>query len=116
MLASGAGVYDFWKDYYSADNPNAKFPSSSQNNGSNSAASSFWLLNASFLRLKTANISYNLPMKLANKAGMKNLRVYLTGDNLFLMMTHEKYMDPESYTLGSYPIMRNVVAGINVTF
>ncbi len=50
--------------------------------------------NASYMRLKTLEIGYTLPTNLTSKAGIKNLRVYLSGYNL-LTFTGLKNLDPE---------------------
>ncbi len=50
--------------------------------------------NASYVRLKTLELGYTLPNKLLSKAGIKSLRVYLSGYNL-LTFTGLKNVDPE---------------------
>ena len=79
----------------------------------------------SFLRLKTVQIGYNLPANKLRKAGIKSMRVYVSGQNLY---TWTKYsgMDPEvsSYqsTLtpgadySSYPRAMTTTIGLNVSF
>lgn len=80
--------------------------------------STYWLQDASYVRLKNLVIGYNLPVQLVEKIGMKNLRVYLSGDNLF---TITKYAgaDPERTGDGrfaTYPQLRVYSAGLKVTF
>jgi TonB-linked SusC/RagA family outer membrane protein len=85
--------------------------------------------NASYFRLKSAEIGYTLPVKWTKKAGIERLRVYTNGFNL-LTFTGLKYMDPEypgldvrnaesgnDATWGFiYPITMNFNFGVNVTF
>lgn len=49
----------------------------------NNQTSTWWLRDGTFLRLKSAEIGYTLPKKIASKIRMENLRVYLSGTNLF---------------------------------
>ena len=81
--------------------------------------STFWYNNCSYLRLKNLEIGYTLPSKWTGKMGMKKLRVYANGYNLFTICSKDlNYADPEnpSGSLARYPIMRNFNFGINATF
>ncbi len=83
------------------------------------AASSRWLVNASYLALKNVTLSYTLPKPIQNKLDMKGCKVFLTGDNLFLLCKR-KGMDPQQSFNGTsdytYVPNRVVSLGINVTF
>jgi TonB-linked SusC/RagA family outer membrane protein len=79
--------------------------------------STFWLNNASFLRLKNVELAYNLPAALLGKTKMQSLRIYLSAFNLFTI-TKVKDYDPEGNS-GSgqfYPQQKIINAGVNVTF
>ncbi|WP_316793660.1 SusC/RagA family TonB-linked outer membrane protein [Pedobacter frigoris] len=104
-----AGSAEFWRDHWTPENPNAVYPLWPGN-----SASTFWLDNASFIRLKNVNIGYGLPAGVVSKAGFKDIRLFLNGSNLFLFKNETKYYDPESQFL-AYPLNRNVTFGINVT-
>lgn len=84
-----------------------------------SAASSRWLVNASYLALKNVTLSYTLPKFIQNKLDMKGCKIFLTGDNLFLLCKR-KGMDPQQNFNGTsdytYVPNRVVSLGINVTF
>ncbi len=54
----------------------------STNYDNNTAASTWWLRNASFLRLKNIEVGYNFKEKTLKKIGIQALRVYLQGNNL----------------------------------
>lgn len=74
--------------------------------------------NASYLRLKSAEIGYTLPKPLLSKLGVGATRIYINGYNLFTV-TSIKYIDPEhpSDSYGYlYPISRSFNVGISVTF
>lgn len=57
----------------------------------NSRFSDRWIEDASYLRLRTLSVSYNVPLK---NVGIKSARVYLTGNNVFTMTKYLGY-DPE---------------------
>jgi hypothetical protein len=77
---------------YTAENPSETVPSLSST--STPINSSRFLYDASFLRLRSMTLSYDLPAKWVKKLRMNNLRVYATGFNLW---TWTKYpgWDPE---------------------
>jgi TonB-linked SusC/RagA family outer membrane protein len=78
----------------------------------------------SYIRLSNISIGYTLPKKITSKLSVQNLRVYLTGNNLFLWTKYSGY-DPEVSTRGSgltpgvdfgaYPRSRTFVFGINLS-
>ncbi len=114
-LITNDGTYAFWTNHWSPTNPNAAFPRAFYADGTN-VASSFWLRDASFLRLKNANVSYTIPKRVFGNTPISNVRIFFTGTNLFLLFDKMKYMDPEASSLGYYPIMKNFTGGINVSF
>jgi len=84
--------------------------------------SSYWIEDASFLRLQTITLGYNLRF---NKAGIDRLRIYLTGENLFVL-TKYTGIDPEVSIDGLanpgidmfnyYPKPRTFLFGVNMSF
>ncbi|SKA43963.1 TonB-linked outer membrane protein, SusC/RagA family [Chitinophaga eiseniae] len=103
------------KDYWTPDNPNAAFPRLSVAYVNNTQESDFWLRNAAFIRLKNAELAYNVPAQWLRLAGIKGVRVYLNGNNL-LTFSRLKQIDPEAAANGTvaYPIIRSYNAGINI--
>tara|TARA_R110002050_G_scaffold274283_2_gene418652 strand:+ start:2017 stop:5118 length:3102 start_codon:yes stop_codon:yes gene_type:complete len=88
--------------------------------GSNPIPSSeFNVQDASYLRLKSLEIGYNLPKNILSTVNLKNVRFYISTYNL-LTFTKLKYMDPEFNTDGfygyQYPINKSVTMGLNVKF
>jgi TonB-linked SusC/RagA family outer membrane protein len=65
-----------------------------------STPSTYYLKDASFLRIKNVQIGYNLPASIARHAAMSSLRLYFAGDNLF---TFTKFpgLDPERVVTNS---------------
>ncbi len=82
------------------------------------SSSSRWLVNRSFLRLKTVTLSYNLPEKWLHYATIKQASIFLQGENL-LTFCHHQGLDPEQPINGMvsyrYPAMKTFSFGINVT-
>lgn len=102
-------------------NPNAAYPKmafmSSGFYGTN--RTDFWYKNATFIRLKNAQIGYTLPKSLLQKTFLQNVRVYASGENLFTLSKYYKGWDPEMATGTSgwfYPLTKLYVVGLNVRF
>jgi TonB-linked SusC/RagA family outer membrane protein len=78
-------------------------------------ASTYWLLNASYLRLKNLAIGYDLPKNFYGKIGLKGIRVYISGDNL-ITLTKYPGGDPEragqAARFSSYPQLKIYTIGI----
>ncbi|MDR2765483.1 MAG: TonB-dependent receptor [Tannerella sp.] len=95
-------VYAFWPRLSAAPTAN------------NTQQSSWWLRDGKFLRLKTIEAGYNLPE--VKKLGMKNTRVYLSAENLFVISAF-KMWDPEMGANGlAYPINRRFNVGLQINF
>ena len=108
----GSGnLYSNIGDRWTEENPdqNAFYPrlsygSETTSNINNFQKSTWWVRNMNFLRLKTLQISYNLPKPWVNKVHLKNAAVYVMGTNLFTL-SRFKLWDPELNTDNgaSYP-------------
>lgn len=83
----------------------------------NNKDSDFWLKDASFLRLKNVEIAYNFPRKWLEKVRVQNLRVFVSGFNLF-SIDKIKILDPEGTNSSGmyYPQQRMYNLGVNVSF
>jgi len=103
---------------WTADNPNAPYPRAfNYNDFRNSIYADFWLRDASFLRLKSAQISYTLPSGLFSKYGISNFRIFASGYNLFSIDKMRKYnIDPETDNITgiNYPQSRIYSCGVNI--
>lgn len=106
-----------WTAERAAAGEKITYPALSTGKSSSTVVNDFFIMNRSFLRLKNIEIGYTLPNKLLSKAGVKGLRIYASGQNLFvwdgLVITH---LDPEQNSGLAYPITKNVSVGINVNF
>ena len=121
----GEAGYTFDKaqyDYWTENNRNARFPriasSGNLNGQNNQQTSTYWLVDASFLRLRNLSLSYDLKYSLLKKAKwMSTCRVNLTGANLFTISDTMDYFDPETAsTAGNYPVMRTYTFGLTIGF
>ena len=85
----------------------------------NYVASTFWMKNMWYLKLRTLQLGYTFPKSLVNKCYIQNLRVYVMAQNLFAFDNVHKYgLDPEiTNATGSVaPTTRAVNIGLNITF
>ena len=114
--------YSSWADNrWSPSNPSGTYPrvdtrtSASVNGGLYN--STFWLNDASFLRLKNIELGYNLPQNLLSRIRMQSVRLYLNAFNLFTI-TKVKDYDPEGDNASGqfYPQQRIMNVGVNVGF
>lgn len=87
-------------------------------------SSSRWLEDGSYLRLKNVTLGYTFPEKWMSKIKVSNLRVYVSGNNLYTFTKYSGY-DPEAsdamdkeagVDFGVYPSVRSFVFGIDLTF
>lgn len=70
-----------------------------------------------YLAIREVTLSYNIPSNLFGKIGLSNLRVYATGNNLKYFTKYSGYSPEEGgLDIGRYPIPRNFIFGVNVTF
>jgi hypothetical protein len=73
------------KDRWTPTNPDATYPrltASTSSNSNNTAYSDYWLFDTKYLRLKNLQVGYSLPKSLISKAGIQNLRIYFSAQNL----------------------------------
>ena len=77
------------------------------------------LIDASYFAIKSIQLGYTLPAKVTKKISMQALRIFVTGDNLF-MFNKLNGMDPQYSLSGgqnwSYTPTRTVSVGLNLTF
>ncbi|MFI5139512.1 MAG: TonB-dependent receptor [Sphingobacteriales bacterium] len=85
-------------------------------NSNNSQSSTWWLENGSFLRLKSTEIGYNVPVPLLKKLGLRSGRIYVNGTNL-LTWSVFKLWDPEMGASGlGYPVQKVFNVGTSIGF
>ena len=97
--------------------PHAKYPrlASPGDGGNNSVRSTFWMVDGSYVRLKSAEFGYTIPARITKRVGIQSLRVYLSGVNL-LTFSKFKLWDPELSNVYAYPNNRTVSLALNIGF
>lgn len=84
-------VLDIFEDYWTEDNPGARFPRPSKSVDYNSVMSDFWLIDCGYLRMKEITIGYTIPRHITQKWHIDRLRVYVTGNNLFTISGYNEW-------------------------
>jgi TonB-linked SusC/RagA family outer membrane protein len=126
-------------NYWTEDNRDAYLPRYAQYNGalgySNHVPNDRYLQKVSFLRLKNLQIGYTLPGTWISRTGLKNARIYFSGENIAswspLYKWTKNFMDvssaigntdsdlSSSYNQGagnSYPVLKTYSFGVSLTF
>lgn len=118
-----ASTANFW----TPTNANSNIPAPRAGLGNpNLVMSDRFLESASYLRLQNVRLGYNLPARWARYIAMNSLKVYLSGQNLFVI-TKYPGLDPEvgsfnenpllsNIDMGRYPSPRIYTFGINASF
>ena len=125
LMHTGAATSTNWhKDIYNAwtpENKNTDVPRFQDNETyGQTAMSSRFLTNASYLNLQNINFGYTLPSGFTRKAGIEQVRIYFSGENLgFISM--RKGLDPRYSIAGTtnpelYSPIRTLSGGINLVF
>jgi len=106
------------RDYWTPDNRDASFPALTGSNFSYASGSSFYLQDASYLRLRYLTLGYNFNQKDIDFMKLSGLRVYAQAENLYTW-TKWRGWDAESsrsIDYGQYPTPRTVSVGVEVQF
>lgn len=113
---NGGTIYEYHKNFWTVDNPNADFPRLAFDQANNQRLSSFWMKSAAYLRLKNLQIGYTASAGVINKIGVKSLRVFLTGENLLTFDRFWKGFDVEAPvgTGNFYPLVKTYSVGLNI--
>ena len=97
----------------------AVYPRASETSESwNSEDSTLWLVDASYVRLKSLNLGYTIrDNRFLKKLGINSLGLTFSGYNL-LTFSPLKYLDPESDPdrFGAYPLVKTYSFGLNLNF
>lgn len=80
-----------------------------------SGAYTKYLYKGDYIRLRTLQLGYNFPKLITEKLKLQNMRVYVTGSNIWIWTLEYEGWDPESGG-GQLPIPKIYSFGVNVTF
>lgn len=118
---SGVRNFPTYFNYWTKDNPSNDFPGINADNAKGSNYIGFSALNyvdGSFFKIKNITLGYTLPQTLMNKTGIGKCRLYATITNpLVLSRSHLlKDYDPEMNGDIDYPLTKQLVFGVNLSF
>ena len=120
-------------DYWTPDNTDARFPKPSGLTNSNNPKylSTLAVFDATYAKIRSITLGYNVPQNVLSKVGVRNLKIYATVQNPFVIyspFTKETGLDPDTNASGSAygnnvyavgvntPTTRNYLFGLNLTF
>ena len=110
---------DIFKDYWTAENTDARFPRPRKSVDYNSMMSDFWVIDANYIRLKNVQLGYTVPRELSKKWYVDKARIYVAGSNLLTFSPLKEWgLDPEfvSGRFLYYPQTSVYTIGLNLTF
>ncbi len=122
-MSTAINMLDCWKNMWvSEEQPGDGKTPGIDNSNTGSLYDSRWLYSSDYIKIKNITIGYAIPV---NKKGLiKNARIYLSADNIWMWDKYKGGFSPEAnnggkkgdYDYGSYPQARIIALGANVTF
>ncbi len=119
---------DYWRDDSSplGANPDAYFAKpysvfTGENNKNYQIPNDHFMQNGAYLRLKNLQLGYTIPKSLTQKIKIENVKIYVSGENLFTF-TDLMLFDPEQTARGGigdakiYPLSKIYSMGLNINF
>ena len=117
-------VTDYWKSDADPGSGKINKPRVIQNTVQ-AQSSTYWVEDASFVRIKNIRLGYNFPSSLVSKWHISNIKLYVNLENVYVFSDYSNY-DPEGstfqsgyrvgYDYGAYPNPFSATAGVNFTF
>ncbi len=117
-------VRDFYYNRWTEDNPSNTYGTFSNKNATSRLSSSYYVEDASYLRLKSVTLAYTLPNATLDRLHIKRIRIYTTGNNLLTFTKYTGY-DPEvawrdplltGVDKLAFPRTRTIILGANISF
>ena len=115
---------DFYYNRWTEDNPSNTYGTFSNKNATSRLSSSYYVEDASYLRLKSVTLAYTLPNATLDRLHIKRIRIYTTGNNLLTFTKYTGY-DPEvawrdplltGVDKLAFPRTRTIILGANISF
>ena len=108
-------------DYWMPDKTDSYYPRIYQRDGENSARNRYtqtkYLSNGAYWRIKNITLGYTFPQEWLTRIRINQVRVFVSGEDLFTKHHLAKGQDPELTTGGAvYPLMTKYSFGLNVSF
>ena len=107
-------VAGFWRDRWTPENPNGKFPRFDDAAIVRNWNSTFWAVDATMIRVNNMTLSYRLPATILERIGLSDARILATGNNLWVLKNPLKNRDPYNSSILDYPILRTMSVGLSV--
>ncbi len=102
-------------DYWTPENPHARFPRLTPTAGNNGLYSDFWKENGAYVRVRYIQVGYNFAF-LACKVRLDTIRLYFNAQNPFTI-TNLKMLDPETKgNYGTHPLFKVFSVGLMLKF
>ncbi|MFH6768601.1 TonB-dependent receptor [Gaetbulibacter aquiaggeris] len=115
MADDRSNVLSYWINRWTPENPSNNLPRIGGED--NTRVSSFYVQDASYLRVKSLELGYSLPQDVLDKLNITKLRVFIGGQNLFTF-TGLEYFDPEggsgSQSNRNAPLYKTITFGLNL--
>ena len=108
-------------DYWTPENTGGYYPRLAWDSSRNQAIQTRYLQNAAYLRLKNVTLGYTLPQNITDKFSLQNMRLFVSGENLFTITNFTNLADPELIDAGgwgfgkTYPLSKTISLGLSVT-
>ncbi|WP_442591108.1 SusC/RagA family TonB-linked outer membrane protein [Pedobacter sp. AW31-3R] len=103
----------FWADHWTPENPNAEYPNPFYTNNYD-RKTDFWFRSSTTFRMSNINLSYGLPTKWAERAGLANAKIFFVGTNPINFYNPYDYKD-NTGAYDVYPNLRTFSLGLNVS-
>jgi hypothetical protein len=115
MADNRSNVLEYWLDRWTPENPSNNLSRVGGQN--NTIVSTFYIQDASYLRLKNLELGYSLPKSVLDRVNIERLRIFIGGQNL-LTFTGLEYFDPErangNQSNRGAPLYKTVTLGVNL--
>lgn len=115
MVDDRSNALEYWIDRWTPENPSSSLPRVGGQN--NNAVSTFYIQDASYMRLKNLEFGYTLPQRLSQRVNIDRLRIFVGGQNL-LTFTGLEFFDPErangNLSNRAAPLYKTVTFGVNL--
>ena len=122
LMSAGDKGHNFHKDMFARWTPahtDTNIPALNYENQNASPQGTFFLTSASYFSLNNVTLGYTLPKNLTKRIHIDKLRIFVTGDNVW-MTTHRKGLDPRQSFSGEtgyvYSALTTYAVGIQLTF
>lgn len=118
-------IYSHQLDYWTPDNQNAFYPRIYGNAAAGNLDSNYglsrrvqtkYLSDESYLRIQNITLGYSVPADILKRVKLNKCRIFISGNNLFTFDNLPQGLDPDQGSNGVYPIMRQISAGVNLSF